>query len=394
MRRVLRVLPGALRAAAQGECARVDAAGGRMGECARVDGAGGRVGDEGTGCWGLLVAGDWTRGTGGRGPGWERARLHAAAAASAPTYPPLAGSRPPPLPPRRSLGVDCTARHRSSGVRSVPAQRECTADDSAGGCDGLYMPPTLRFGLFHLLPSSSSSCFADEAAHGHVPEVPPAPSLISTPYSPPVHRVQMDDMIAMALGGRAAEEVVLGRISTGAQNDLERVTKLAYSQVRAFFPCPSFVGFLLVSALRFREASRRPAGAPGPAAPRMRRPAPPHSRQGPPRGASPRLASPPLNPNPNAHAPLAPSPRPPTPPGGRVRHEPPPGAGVLPARRRPVAEQAVQRGHGAPDRLGGPGPRGGRLRAHADGAWGGKGRGVCGAGVIGPGMAAVGWGGV
>jgi AFG3 family protein len=38
-------------------------------------------------------------------------------------------------------------------------------------------------------------------------------------------------MMAMALGGRAAEQVMLGKISTGAQNDLERVTKLAYSQV-------------------------------------------------------------------------------------------------------------------------------------------------------------------
>ena len=42
---------------------------------------------------------------------------------------------------------------------------------------------------------------------------------------------QMNDMMAMALGGRAAEQVMLGRISTGAQNDLERVTKMAYSQV-------------------------------------------------------------------------------------------------------------------------------------------------------------------
>jgi AFG3 family protein len=45
---------------------------------------------------------------------------------------------------------------------------------------------------------------------------------------------QMDDMMAMALGGRAAEEVMLGRISTGAQNDLERVTRMAYSQVAVY----------------------------------------------------------------------------------------------------------------------------------------------------------------
>jgi AFG3 family protein len=45
---------------------------------------------------------------------------------------------------------------------------------------------------------------------------------------------QLEDMMAMALGGRAAEQVMLGRISTGAQNDLERVTKMAYSQVAIY----------------------------------------------------------------------------------------------------------------------------------------------------------------
>ena len=45
---------------------------------------------------------------------------------------------------------------------------------------------------------------------------------------------QMNDMMAMALGGRAAEEVMIGKISTGAQNDLERVTKMAYSQVAVY----------------------------------------------------------------------------------------------------------------------------------------------------------------
>ena len=36
------------------------------------------------------------------------------------------------------------------------------------------------------------------------------------------------------LGGRAAEEFVLGKISTGASNDLERVTKQAYAMVVYF----------------------------------------------------------------------------------------------------------------------------------------------------------------
>jgi AFG3 family protein len=45
---------------------------------------------------------------------------------------------------------------------------------------------------------------------------------------------QMEDMRAMALGGRAAEAVLLGKVSTGAQNDLERVTRQAYAQVAVY----------------------------------------------------------------------------------------------------------------------------------------------------------------
>ena len=42
---------------------------------------------------------------------------------------------------------------------------------------------------------------------------------------------QMLDEMCATLGGRAAEEVFLGRISTGALNDLERVTKQAYGMI-------------------------------------------------------------------------------------------------------------------------------------------------------------------
>jgi cell division protease FtsH len=42
---------------------------------------------------------------------------------------------------------------------------------------------------------------------------------------------QMQDEMCATLGGRAAEEVFLGKISTGASNDLERVTKQAYAMV-------------------------------------------------------------------------------------------------------------------------------------------------------------------
>jgi cell division protease FtsH len=39
------------------------------------------------------------------------------------------------------------------------------------------------------------------------------------------------DRMTMAIGGRVAEELVFKRISTGAQNDLERITKMAYAMV-------------------------------------------------------------------------------------------------------------------------------------------------------------------
>lgn len=45
---------------------------------------------------------------------------------------------------------------------------------------------------------------------------------------------QLLDQICMALGGRAAEEIVFGKISTGAQNDLERITKMAYAMVSIY----------------------------------------------------------------------------------------------------------------------------------------------------------------
>ena len=45
---------------------------------------------------------------------------------------------------------------------------------------------------------------------------------------------QLMDTICMTLGGRAAEELIFGEVSTGAQNDLERITKTAYSMVTIY----------------------------------------------------------------------------------------------------------------------------------------------------------------
>ena len=45
---------------------------------------------------------------------------------------------------------------------------------------------------------------------------------------------QLFDEMCMTLGGRAAEEIIFGKISTGALSDLERITKMAYSMVSVY----------------------------------------------------------------------------------------------------------------------------------------------------------------
>jgi ATP-dependent Zn protease len=42
---------------------------------------------------------------------------------------------------------------------------------------------------------------------------------------------ELVDVMKIALGGRAAEQVVFGRVTTGAANDLEKVTEIARSMV-------------------------------------------------------------------------------------------------------------------------------------------------------------------
>jgi len=64
------------------------------------------------------------------------------------------------------------------------------------------------------------------AALGYAQYLPKEQFLITTEQ-------MMDDM-CMTLGGRAAEQLIFGKISTGALSDLERITKLAYSMVTVY----------------------------------------------------------------------------------------------------------------------------------------------------------------
>jgi AFG3 family protein len=45
---------------------------------------------------------------------------------------------------------------------------------------------------------------------------------------------QLQDQICMTLGGRASEEIFFGKISTGAQNDLQQITRIATAMVTVY----------------------------------------------------------------------------------------------------------------------------------------------------------------
>ncbi len=45
---------------------------------------------------------------------------------------------------------------------------------------------------------------------------------------------QLFDRMCMTLGGRASEQIFFGRITTGAQDDLQKVTKTAYAQITQY----------------------------------------------------------------------------------------------------------------------------------------------------------------
>ncbi|HMU45576.1 MAG TPA: ATP-dependent zinc metalloprotease FtsH [Chitinophagaceae bacterium] len=45
---------------------------------------------------------------------------------------------------------------------------------------------------------------------------------------------QLNDQICMTLGGRASEEIFFNKISTGAQNDLQQITRIAYAMVTVY----------------------------------------------------------------------------------------------------------------------------------------------------------------
>src|SRR5919197_1042255 len=83
----------------------------------------------------------------------------------------------------------------------------------------------------HLLPNSDPvhkiSIISRGQALGYTINLPSEDKFLTT-------RAELTDTMAMTLGGRAAEEIVFGEITTGASNDLEKVTETAKQMVMRF----------------------------------------------------------------------------------------------------------------------------------------------------------------
>ncbi|KAK6054542.1 ATP-dependent metallopeptidase HflB [Cooperia oncophora] len=57
---------------------------------------------------------------------------------------------------------------------------------------------------------------------------------------------QLLDRTCMTLGGRVSEEIFFGRITTGAQDDLQKVTQMAYAQVSSLYILQCFNNYCLL----------------------------------------------------------------------------------------------------------------------------------------------------
>jgi len=81
--------------------------------------------------------------------------------------------------------------------------------------------------LEHADPVHKISIISRGQALGYTISLPAEDKFLTT-------RAELTDTMAMTLGGRAAEEIVFGEITTGASNDLEKVTATAKQMVMRF----------------------------------------------------------------------------------------------------------------------------------------------------------------
>ena len=81
--------------------------------------------------------------------------------------------------------------------------------------------------LEHADPVHKISVISRGQALGYTISLPTEDKFLTT-------RAELSDTMAMTLGGRAAEEIVFGEVTTGASNDLEKVTQTAKQMVMRF----------------------------------------------------------------------------------------------------------------------------------------------------------------
>jgi cell division protease FtsH len=81
--------------------------------------------------------------------------------------------------------------------------------------------------LEHSDPVHKISVIARGQALGYTISLPTEDKFLTT-------RAELSDTMAMTLGGRAAEEIVFSEVTTGASNDLEKVTRTAKQMVMRF----------------------------------------------------------------------------------------------------------------------------------------------------------------
>lgn len=110
----------------------------------------------------------------------------------------------------------------------------------------IITPQEKRIIAFHESGHASVSWLLEHASPlVKVTIVPRGKALGAAWYLPEERQIttfeQMFDEMCALVGGRAAEEVTFGQVSTGALNDLERVTKMAYSMV-AYYGLNKTVG--------------------------------------------------------------------------------------------------------------------------------------------------------
>ncbi len=103
----------------------------------------------------------------------------------------------------------------------------------------IILPEEKRVIAFHEAGHASVSWLLEHASPLiKVTIVPRGRSLGAAWYLPEERQItttdQLIDEMCSALGGRAAEEIVFGKISTGALSDLEKITKQAYAMVTVY----------------------------------------------------------------------------------------------------------------------------------------------------------------